>query len=123
MDDSILDSIKIILGVDPEYEVFDSEILMAINTSFMNLTQIGLGPAEGFRVPNKAVAWSAILGERMDLESVKSYIGIKSRILFDPPANATILQALQEAARSEPQLRERALAQPSHRSRGRQDCG
>ena len=98
MDDSILDSIKIILGVDPEYEVFDSEILMAINTSFMNLTQIGLGPAEGFRVPNKAVAWSAILGERMDLESVKSYIGIKSRILFDPPANATILQALQEAA-------------------------
>ena len=98
MDESILDSIKLILGVDTEYDAFDSEILMAINSSFMSLTQLGLGPAEGFKVPNKATTWADILGTRQDLESVRSYIGIKSRILFDPPANSYILQALQDSA-------------------------
>ena len=53
MDDSILDSIKIILGVDPEYEAFDSEILMAINSALMALTQLGLGPQDGFLVKDK----------------------------------------------------------------------
>ena len=98
MDESILDSIKLILGVDTEYDVFDSEILMAINSSFMSLTQLGLGPAEGFKVPNKATTWADILGTRQDLESVRSYIGIKSRILFDPPTNSYIMQALNNAA-------------------------
>lgn len=98
MDESILDSIKLILGVDTEYDVFDSEILMAINSSFMSLTQLGLGPAEGFKVPNKATTWADILGTRQDLESVRSYIGIKSRILFDPPTNSYITQALNNTA-------------------------
>ena len=98
MDESILDSIKLILGVDTEYDAFDSEILMAINSSFMSLTQLGLGPAEGFKVPNKATTWADILGTRQDLESVRSYIGIKSRILFDPPTNSYIMQALNNAA-------------------------
>ena len=98
MDESILDSIKLILGVDTEYDAFDSEILMAINSSFMSLTQLGLGPAEGFKVPNKATTWADILGTRQDLESVRSYIGIKSRMLFDPPTNSYIMQALNNAA-------------------------
>ena len=98
MDDSILESIKIILGVDPQYEAFDSEIIMAINSALMALTQLGLGPADGFKVPNKATTWADILGTRQDLESVRSYIGIKSRILFDPPTNSYIMQALNNTA-------------------------
>ena len=98
MNDSILESIKIILGVDPQYEAFDSEIIMAINSALMALTQLGLGPQDGFPVQDKWTTWSDILKQRKDLESVRSYVGVKTRMLFDPPTNSYILQALNNAA-------------------------
>ena len=98
MNDSILESIKIILGVDPQYEAFDSEIIMAINSALMALTQLGLGPQDGFLVQDKWTTWSDILKQRKDLESVRSYVGVKTRMLFDPPTNSYIMQALNNAA-------------------------
>ena len=98
MDDSILESIKIILGVDPQYEAFDSEIIMAINSALMALTQLGLGPQDGFLIQDKWTTWSDILKQRKDLESVRSYVGVKARMLFDPPTNSYLMQVLNNIA-------------------------
>ena len=94
--ESILTSIKKMLGIAEEYNHFDSDILMHINTVFMNLAQIGVGPSEGFVVENDNIAWSDFIQDGLNprVEWVKSYVYLKVRLLFDPPTSSIHTEAI-----------------------------
>ena len=94
--ESILTSIKKLLGIAEDYEHFDPEIIMHINSVFMELTQIGAGPADGFFIEDKTSVWTDFVPEIGKLEAIKSYIYLKVKLLFDPPANATIVEAMKQ---------------------------
>lgn len=94
MTDSILDSIKKVLGVDPTLTVFDSVILLHINTAFSTLNELGIGPSDGFMIEDAAPTWDVFLGDDKRLNSVKSYIGLRVRFLFD---NATLTSFVLDA--------------------------
>lgn len=94
MDDSILTSIKKLLGLADEYVCFDTDIIMHINTALMILHQLGVGPPEGFRITDKTSTWNDYLSDDITLESVKTYVGLKVRILFDPPQNSTVMDSM-----------------------------
>lgn len=94
--DSILTSIKKMLGIQEDYAHFDADIIFHINSALMTLTQIGIGPAEGFFITTDEQLWTDYLGESMQLEAVKSYIYLKVKMLFDPPANGTIVESMKQ---------------------------
>lgn len=91
--ESILTSIKKMLGITEEIDAFDEILIMHINSVFMNLTQIGLGPSDGFSIEDKSNKWSEFIGETSNVEAIKSYIYLKVKLLFDPPANASLVDS------------------------------
>lgn len=92
--DSILTSVKKMLGIPEDYEQFDMDIIMHINSVLMILTQLGVGPEEGFTISNKSDKWSDFIGEGKLLELVKSYVYLKVRLIFDPPQSSSIIEAM-----------------------------
>lgn len=93
MDESILTSIKKLLGITEEYEHFDQDIIMHINSVFMILSQLGVGPSEGFTISDKSSKWSDLIGDNKNLEAVKSYVYLKVKLLFDPPLNSQVMES------------------------------
>ena len=93
-DESILVTIKKMIGLPEEYEQFDTDIITHINTTFMILNQLGVGPSKGFRISDKTTTGSEYLPEGSDLEGVKSYIHLNVKLLFDPPQNATLMDSI-----------------------------
>ena len=89
----ILSTIKKMLGVESDVTVFDTDIIMHINSVFMILNQLGVGPAECFSITGATEEWDDFLGSNVSLELVKSYIYLKVKILFDPATNSTIQEA------------------------------
>lgn len=96
METSILTSIKKLLGIEEDYTHFDTDIVMHINSAFMSLNQLGVGPTAGFRIEDKEAEWSEFVGERLDLESVKSYVYLKTRLVFDPPQTSFLIDAIKD---------------------------
>lgn len=94
--ESILTSIKKMLGIEEEYEHFDAELIMHINSVFMILNQLGVGPAEGFRIQGKDSDWSEYISDEDDLDSVKTFIAKKVQLIFDPPTQGSVMQAVNE---------------------------
>ena len=89
--ESVLISIKKLLGIAEDYKCFDSEIIVHINTAFMTLQQLGVGPEEGFSITGEFDEWKSFLGDSKQLEAVKTYIYLKVRTLFDPPSSTAVL--------------------------------
>lgn len=96
MESSILTSIKKLLGIEEGYTQFDLDIVIHINSAFMRLNQLGVGPSTGFKIEDADALWKDFLGERLDLESVKSYIYLKTRLVFDPPQTGFLVDAIKE---------------------------
>ena len=94
--DSILDSTKKILGLDPEYDVFDVDIISHINSAFFTLNQLGVGPSEGFMIVDDAATWSEYLGGQINLNAVKTYVYLRVRLLFDPPQTSFAISAMEK---------------------------
>lgn len=92
--DSILTSIKKLLGIAEEYEHFDPDLIMHINSVFTVLTQLGVGPSEGFSISDSSAIWEDFLPDLRNYESVKSYMHLKVKLLFDPPASSTVMEAI-----------------------------
>ena len=92
--ESILTSIKKLLGIPEEHEHFDPDLIMHINSVFMILAQMGVGPSEGFRIEDELATWEDFLPENSNMDSVKSYIHLKVKLLFDPPASSTVMEAM-----------------------------
>lgn len=95
--DSILTSIKKMLGITEEYEHFDQDIIMHINSVFTILTQLGVGPEKGFFITDKTNMWSEFIGDNTNIEAVKSYMYYKVKLLFDPPTSSSVTDAMNRA--------------------------
>jgi hypothetical protein len=93
---SIFDSIKTQLGYSPENTSFDSEIMLYINGALMVMTQLGVGPYNGFLITSKNETWDQFIGDRKDLELVKTDVYLRVKVLFDPPQNPSVLQSMKE---------------------------
>ena len=94
--ESILTSIKKLIGYPEEYEQFDPDIIIHINSVFTILNQLGVGPADGFVIKDKATKWSDYIGDNKLLESVKTYMYLKTRLVFDPPASSFVTESIKE---------------------------
>lgn len=92
---SILTSIKKLLGIDETYDAFDQDIIMHINTVFMSLNQFGVGPTKVFSIQNSDATWADFLGEESDFESVKTYIYMRVRLMFDPPSHSFVISSIE----------------------------
>lgn len=95
--DSILTSVKKKLGIAEEYEHFDADIIDHINSTFMVLAQLGVGPSERFYIEDSQTTWDDFISEPGKLQAVKTYVYQKVRLIFDPPTNSTHLQALEKS--------------------------
>lgn len=91
--ESILTSIKKLLGIAEEYVHFDADIIMHINSVFLILTQIGVGPSEGFSITGDNETWDEFIPEGQTLEAVKSYVYLKVKLLFDPNLSSAVLES------------------------------
>ena len=91
---SILTSIKKLLGITSEDTSFDDDIIMNINSTFMILRQLGVGPVEGFSISDNTTTWTDYLEDISKLELVKTYIYKKVRLMFDPPQSGIAVEAL-----------------------------
>lgn len=94
MNESILTSIKKLLGIDESYEHFDADVKMHINTTILSLTQMGIGPEEGFMVEDKTTTWLNFVGPDLNLSAAKTYIYLKVKLLFDPPNSSFVIEAI-----------------------------
>lgn len=93
--ESILTSIKKLLGITEEYTHFDADIIMHINSVFMVLHQLGVGPEGGFFIEDESTTWDEYLGDPTELQLVKTYIYMKVRMMFDPPTGG-VLNSMKE---------------------------
>lgn len=96
MSDSILTSTKKILGLADDYTAFDLDIISHINTVFSTLNQLGIGPEEGFMIEDKVATWDAFLGADKRLNSVKQYVYLRVRVIFDPPDTSYLVAAFEK---------------------------
>lgn len=92
--DSILTSIKKLLGITEEYTHFDADLIMHINSVFMILTQLGVGPPEGFMITDDTSTWDDFIKDEHNLQAVKSYMHQKVKLLFDPPLSSAVLDSM-----------------------------
>jgi len=91
--DGILDTIKKMLGIDPTDTSFDTDVITLINSAFMNLEQLNVGPFGGFSIKDNSAKWTDFLGSVTNQEAAKTYIYLKVKMVFDPPASSTVLEA------------------------------
>lgn len=82
--ESILTSIKKMLGIAEDYTHFDADIIMHINSVFADLAQMGVGPSKGFCIEDSTAIWDDFVPDNLLLNSVKSYMNLRVKILFDP---------------------------------------
>lgn len=94
--ESILNSIKKLLGIPSDYEQFDTDIIMHINATFPTLRQLGVGPSTGFRIEDETSTWADYLGDTFAYEDVKTYIYLQVKLIFDPPPSSAVIQAYNE---------------------------
>lgn len=94
--ESILDSVKKYLGIEPEYTHFDPDIIMLINSGISKLTQLGIGPETGFEISDRTTHWDDLIGDAKNLSIVKRYLCIEVKLAFDPPSNSFLVNSLKD---------------------------
>ena len=93
--ESILTSVKKLLGLMEDDSHFDADVIMHINTVFLTLNQIGVGPADGFYIEDKSSEWVDFIGESPLLQAVKTYVYLKVKLLFDPHSlSSTVIESM-----------------------------
>lgn len=101
-DDSILTSVKKVLGIPSDYDHFDRDILLHLNTVMSILNQLGVGPEKGFIVEDDSTLWSDLFDGDIDTNKmmyVKSYVCLRVRLLFDPPTSSGAIDAMERQMR------------------------
>ena len=92
--DSILTSIKKLLGIAEDYEHFDQDLIIHINSVLSVLTQLGVGPSEGFSIEDENATWNDFIPEDKRLSSIRSYVYMKVKLLFDPPLSSSVIESM-----------------------------
>lgn len=93
MNESILNSTKKLLGIAEDYDAFDTDIVMHINSVFNTLSQLGLHPTDGFAIKDENSVWSDYIDNQKLYNSVKTYMYLKVRLLFDPPTTSFAIES------------------------------
>lgn len=93
--ESILISVKKMLGLDKDYDAFDLDVILHINSVFMILNQLGVGLKSCFSIKDSSTQWSDFLGENTDADLVKSYMYLKVKLVFDPPTTGVLHEAME----------------------------
>ena len=93
--ESILDSIKIMLGNSVDDTNFDTELIIFINGALSTINKLGVGPI-GYKISNSSNTWDEFLGDRTDLEEVKTNVYLRVRLAFDPPQNSFLVTSIKE---------------------------
>lgn len=96
MNEKILDSVKTICNVAIEDTSFDSDLILYINSALMVIMEEWHGMDHAFRVQTGTETWTDLLGEDVNYEGVKEFIGLKVRLMFDPPTSQAVLQAIND---------------------------
>lgn len=96
--DSILEDIKGVCGIEADDTSFDRDVIMVLNSEFSVLNQQGIGPAQGFMIEDNVPVWDDLLEGEMRLNMVKTYLHMKTRLIFDPPATSFGIAAMQNQA-------------------------
>lgn len=96
MEDNILNGTKKMLGLAADYHVFDHDIITYINSAFSSLDQIGVGPELGFEIEDEDAKWSDVGIIQPQLSMVRTYILLKTRMLFDPPTTSYMIAAMEK---------------------------
>lgn len=95
--ESILTSIKKLIGITEDYKHFDTDLIIHINSVFMILSQMGIGPDNGFSISDETTTWNDYLPEgNKNFEAVKTYMYLKTRIVFDPPQSSSTMEAMKQ---------------------------
>lgn len=98
MIESILETIKKMLGLSKDYNSFDTDIIVHINTVLSNLTQMGIGPEQGFTITGYNETWSQfVTSNPLKTQQIKSYIYLKVKTMFDPTANSNVAEAIKNS--------------------------
>lgn len=92
--DSILNSIKKLLGITEECKDFNQDLIIHINSVFMILNQLGVGPKDGFKITDATNTWNEFISDVQNIESVKTYMYMKVRMMFDPPSSSIVADAI-----------------------------
>lgn len=93
---SILLTVKKMLGIAEEYHAFDLDVIVNINSVFLNLYQLGVGPDDPYRITGEEETWQSFLGDtHLDFPGVETYVYLKTRLLFDPPTNSFLVDSMQ----------------------------
>lgn len=96
--ESILTSIKKLLGIPEEQDDFDVDIIIHINSVFANLCQIGVGPPQGFSIEDSSSAWTDFISdEHWFFAFIKTYVYMKVKLVFDPPTSSAVLASYKES--------------------------
>ena len=95
---SILNSIKKLHGIAEDDDSFDTDIIIHINTALMILNQLGIGPDEGFTIDDETTTWTDYIPNKFISEAVRSFVYLKVKLVFDPPASPTVVEALKSSA-------------------------
>lgn len=90
--ESVLTSVKKMLGIDESYEHFDPDIIIHINSVFAVLTQLGVGPSTGFSISDSSTVWDEYISDETRLSTVKSYVFLRVKLLFDPPLSSAVME-------------------------------
>lgn len=93
---SILESIRRMIGPSDTYNVFDADLIIHINAAFSRLCQLGVGPETPFRITDDTQTWDEFIQDEGYQEEVKQYVYLKVKMIFDPPASSTIVQIYKE---------------------------
>lgn len=96
--DSILKTVRKMIGPSKECEVFDTDLIVHINTVFATLTQLGVGPDEGFEISDDTATWEDFIGDDKRFNAAKTYMYLKTRLLFDPPASSVVTASMEKLA-------------------------
>ena len=92
--DSILNSIKKLLGITEECKDFNQDLIIHVNSVFMILNQFGVGPKDGFKITDATNTWNEFISGVQNIESVKTYMYMKVRMMFDPPSSSIVADAM-----------------------------
>lgn len=97
MDESILTSVKKLIGMTEEYDVFDIDLITHINSVFMILRQLGVGPTNGFSIKDDSAKWSEFLPlDDPNFNGVQTYMYLKTQMVFDPPSSSIMKECRQK---------------------------
>jgi hypothetical protein len=96
MEQSILKSVKLFLGLDPEYDAFDQDVLMCINAAFGVITDLGVGPETGLTISDDTQMWDILEEDQTQTNQVKQFIFLHTRKAFDPPQTGPLVGVISE---------------------------